>query len=122
MAGIDSNTILCLHMDGVNNSTTFTDSSQSPHTFTAYSGAKISTAQSVFGGASGLFNGSTDYIDTPTSTDFDIWQGNATVDFRVNFVSTAGDQGICGKLPCGINHWIIYKSSSNHKWHLDVVT
>jgi len=53
---------LLLHMNGTNNSTTFTDNSGTPKTVTAYGDAKISTAQSKFGGASGVFDGSGDYL------------------------------------------------------------
>ena len=47
---------LLLHMDGADESTTFTDSSSNVLTVTANGGAEISTAESKFGGASGLFN------------------------------------------------------------------
>ena len=50
---------LLLHMDGANNSTTFTDSSPLALTVTPSTGAIISTAQSKFGGASASINGTT---------------------------------------------------------------
>lgn len=49
---------LLLRMDGVDGSTTFTDSSGAPIAAVAMGNAKISTAKSVFGGASGFFDGS----------------------------------------------------------------
>lgn len=45
-----------LHMDGTNGSSTFTDHSQYAATYTSGAGAVISTAESVFGGASGFFD------------------------------------------------------------------
>jgi hypothetical protein len=57
-------TSLLLHMDGTNGSTTFTDSSSNARTVTANGNAQISTAQSKFGGASALFDGAGDYLDT----------------------------------------------------------
>lgn len=57
-----TNVSLLLHMNGSNNSTTFTDSGPSAATVTASGDAKISTAQSKFGGASGAFDGSGDYL------------------------------------------------------------
>jgi hypothetical protein len=51
------NTLLLLHMNGSNGSTTFTDSSAIPKTVTAYGNAQLSTAQSKFGGSSGYFGG-----------------------------------------------------------------
>jgi hypothetical protein len=58
---------LLLHCNGTNGSTTFTDSSSNLLTVSRFGNAQISTAQSKFGGASGLFDGSGDYL-TATST------------------------------------------------------
>jgi hypothetical protein len=63
-----SNVSLLLHMDGSNGSTTFTDSSSSAVTVTANGNAQISTTQSKFGGASGLFDGTGDYLSFSTIT------------------------------------------------------
>lgn len=71
---------LLLHFDGEDGSTTFTD--EEGHSFTATGNAQIDTAQSVFGGASGLFDGSGDYIYTSMSSDFQFGTGNFTIDFR----------------------------------------
>ena len=91
MAGIDSNAKIALHMDGADTSTTFTDDSLTPHTFTAHASAQIDTAQSVFGGASGLFTRATaDWIDTPDSADFAFGSGNFTIECRFRL---AGNQG-----------------------------
>jgi hypothetical protein len=53
-----ANVSLLLHMDGADESTTFTDSSSNALTVTANGGAEISTDESKFGGASGYFDGS----------------------------------------------------------------
>lgn len=58
-----SNVSLLLHFNGANGSTTFTDTSGTPKTPTVAGDAKISTAQSKFGGASGIFDGTGDYVD-----------------------------------------------------------
>lgn len=71
---------LLLHCDGSNGSTTFTDSSPTPKTVTAYGNAKISTAQSKFGGASIAFDGAGDYITFPDSADFNFGSGDFTVE------------------------------------------
>lgn len=65
-----SNVILLLHMDGSNNSTTFTDNSSNGLTATVTGGAKLSTAQKQFGSAAGLFNGSTDSLEYGSSAIF----------------------------------------------------
>jgi len=49
---IGGGTVLLLHGDGVDGSTTIVDSSSAPKTLTAVDGARISTAQSKFGGSS----------------------------------------------------------------------
>jgi hypothetical protein len=72
-----SSVTLLLHMDGSNGSTTITDNSPSPKTYTVFGGAQISTAQSKFGGASLLLDGTGDYLTTSNSTGFHIVNGNA---------------------------------------------
>lgn len=62
-----SSVSLLLHMDGTNGSTTFTDTSNGAVAVTASGNAQISTAQSKFGGASGLFDGSGDYLSCTLS-------------------------------------------------------
>lgn len=76
-----ANVSLLLHMDGSNGGTTFTDSSLNALTLTAYGDAQISTAQSKFGGAAGLFDGNGDYVDIPADADFDFGSGNFTIEF-----------------------------------------
>jgi hypothetical protein len=56
---------LLLHGDGANGSTTITDSSPSPKTVTPVADAKISTAQSKFGGSSIVFDGTGDRLNCP---------------------------------------------------------
>lgn len=63
-----SNVALLLHGDGTNGSTTFVDSSSNGLVPTAGGNAQISTAQSKFGGASILFDGSGDFVHLPTTT------------------------------------------------------
>lgn len=76
-----ANVSLLLHMDGANGSTTFTDKSPSPKTVSAGGNAQISTAQSKFGGASCLLDGSGDYLVIPGgSSDFDISSQDLTAE------------------------------------------
>jgi hypothetical protein len=67
---------LLLHMDGSNNSTTFTDSSSNARTITANGNAKVSTAQSQFGGASLLLDGTGDYLSANNTSLFHVVDGN----------------------------------------------
>ena len=77
-----SNVSLLLHLDGSNNSTTFTDSSSNAFTVTPSGNTVISTAQSKFGGASALFDGSGDYLDVAGSSTFQ-FPGDFTVECYV---------------------------------------
>jgi hypothetical protein len=90
LPGIDSYTKLALHMDGADSSTTFTDSCAVPKTVTRYGDAQIKVAQSKFGGASGYFDGTGDYIEVPYSSDFSFGAGDFTIDFWINFSTTSG--------------------------------
>ena len=91
---------LLLHCDGINGSTTFTDNSPAPRTVTATNGAAISTTQSKFGGASGFFDGTDDYLSIPTSNFNTFGTANFTVElfFRSNqnsrqYCSFISDEG-----------------------------
>jgi len=89
--GVPNYTKSLLHFDGTNGSTTFTD--ESGKTWTPAGNAQISTAQSQFGGASGLFDGAGDYISTPYSADFSIL-GDFTVECWV-YRTVSGRDALC---------------------------
>lgn len=69
-----------LHFDGVNGSTTITDNSKNNITFTVNGDSKISTAQSKFGGASILFDGTGDYLSSPSVSNFAFGTGDFTIE------------------------------------------
>lgn len=71
MAGFDSNCKVLMHFQN--------------RVWTFAGTAQIDTAQSKFGAGSLLLNGSTDYISTPNSADFDMGDSDFTVDFWVRF-------------------------------------
>lgn len=77
----DEYTKLLLHCDGSNGSTTFVD--ETGKTVTRNGNATISTAQSKFGGASAIFDGSGDYLSFGSNADFSPGTGAFTVDFWV---------------------------------------
>lgn len=137
----DTYTKLLLHMDGVDTSTSFLDSSYMAHTITAngnsqiyaptspmgYStvgaasvavrtpkvmtpvgNAQLDTAQSVFGGASCLFNGAGDSLTTPDSIDLAFGTGDFTIDLWVKFNAAPTDA-----------KWTMFASqyaSANYYW------
>lgn len=69
-----------LHGEGVDASTTITDSSLAARTFTANSGAQIDTAQFKFGTASLKFDGVLDSVSTVDSPDLEIGTQNFTLE------------------------------------------
>ncbi len=88
----DANTVLLLHMDGTDSSTTFTDSS-GRHTVSVSAGPIISTANSKFGGASALFAG-TGHLDLDGSSDFSFGTGDFTVEAWIYVTDLTNDQVI----------------------------
>jgi len=82
-AGIDEYTVLMLHFDGTNGSTTFTDDSDSAHSVSSLGGSTaLGTTYKKFGTAAGNFTGSTDGgLTIPDSADFYYGTGDWTVDF-----------------------------------------
>lgn len=90
---MSSDTKLLLHCDGADTSTTFDDTSASNHTVTAQGNAQVDTDQSVFGGASGIFDGTGDYLSAPTHADFTFAGNDFTVDFRARFAAISGEHG-----------------------------
>lgn len=85
--------VLLAHMNGANGGTTFGDYSSYSRTLTRYGNAQTSTAQGKFNGSSGLFDGSGDYLSTPTATSLSLGS-HGTVEFFVRFGSVAGSQVI----------------------------
>lgn len=86
-----SNYSLLLHMDGTDQSTTFTDSESIPKTMTANGNAKIVTAQSKFGGASGSFDGTNSYVSTASTTNFNFGTGDFTIDMWFRTTAHSGN-------------------------------
>jgi hypothetical protein len=87
-----ANVQMLLWMNGTNGSTTFTDSSTTGITVTTHGNAQISTAQSKFGGASGLFDGSGDHLSTATLTSISPGTGAFTIEFWVRWADRTGAQ------------------------------
>lgn len=98
--------VLLMHCDGTDGSTTFTDHSGSAKTLTAVGDAQIDTAQSVFGGASALFDGTGDRVTAAASTDFEFVSGDLTIEFRLRL--TGAD-----------NFGIFYTEDGNTSLHFD---
>src|SRR3990167_380262 len=94
-SGIDSFAMLVDHMDGADTSTTFTDSStagvDSPRAMTANGDAQVDTAQSKFGGASCLLDGTVDSVSAADSEDWNFGTADFTVDFWMRMNANSAD-------------------------------
>lgn len=87
---------LLLKMDGTNGSTTFTDLSSYGHTVTAVGNAQVSTAESVFGGASLLIDGTGDHLSVPDHVAFDFGTGDFTIEARIRYNTGANSSIVTG--------------------------
>jgi len=63
---------LLIGFEGVDGSTSFVDESSAARTVTPSGNAQIDTAQFKYGAASGLFDGTGDFLTVPHSTDFSV--------------------------------------------------
>jgi hypothetical protein len=77
----DGNTLLLVHCNGSDASTSFTDSSSTAHSITATGNAQVDTAIKKFGAGSLLLDGTGDYLSIPDHADWDATKTNFTVDF-----------------------------------------
>lgn len=107
----ESNTLL-VPFDGADASTTFTDSSLLALTLTPVGDAQIDTAQSKFGGSSGLFDGTGDYISVPNNTALIDVNSDFTLECWVRSTSLAIRNTIAGNS----------KESANDGWFLNIDT
>lgn len=86
-----ANVSLLMHMDG--SGSTFTDSSGSPKSITAYDSATQSTAQSVFGGKSLSLDGGAGFVDVAGSSAFSFGGSNGpfTIEFWMRCTGYSGN-------------------------------
>jgi hypothetical protein len=109
---------LLLHMDGANGSTTFTDSSDTPKTVTRFGDAQISTAQSKFGGASGYFDGTGDYLEV--SPDIELLNSAFTLECWIRTSQTLQYAPIASRYPSawGSGMWAFYFNATTSAGNL----
>lgn len=86
-----SSVVLLCHFDGADASTTMTDSSSYSRALTAQGDAQIDTAQSVFGGASLLLDGTSDRVTSASSASLLPGTGDFTLEgwLRTSVKNTA---------------------------------
>lgn len=118
LGGNDSFAKSLLHFDGVNATTTFTESGTA-RTWTANGNAQISTAQYKFGNASALFDGSGDYISTPSSTDWDLGTGDFTIEWWWRLDNNGIEQVPFGIVDDVSNRFIVYYNGAAGTDYID---
>ncbi len=91
-----TNVELLLHFDGSNGSTTFTDNGPDGRSPTVNGNAQISTAQSVFGGASGLFDGTGDSLQYTAGSQWNFGTGDWTIECRFRLANVSGFKVLVG--------------------------
>lgn len=104
--GNDELTKILLTFDGADGATAILDTAAnggSNHAWTAVDNAQVDTAQSKFGGSSGLFDGTGDYWSTPDHADFALGSGDFTIDTWFNCDAAGGTfRTIAGQLDAGV--------------------
>lgn len=91
----DSYTKLLLHAEGTGSS--FIDSSSGNHPVNAIGNSFQSTLDYKFGGKSASFDGSGDYLSIPDSDDWNLSNGDFTIDFWGKLGNTSGYIGGIGQ-------------------------
>lgn len=100
MAGIDSYVQLLLHCDGVDQSTSFPDSSDYSRSISAVATAQVDTdITDAFGNNEGVLqcDGNSDYLSVTDFAELDLGSTDFTFDFWVRFNSISGHQGFFGR-------------------------
>lgn len=90
---------------------------RTPKTITAYNDAQVDTTYKKFGTGSALFDGTGDYLQSSTSTDFDLGTTHDvwTVEGWVYYPSLQNSfHGLCHAAQIGTqNGWVVYVNGSN---------
>jgi hypothetical protein len=88
VSGVDTSTVLLMHADGTNGSTTFTDASSYARPLTAVNGAQVGTASPKFGSGAADFTASnTTYINVGNASDFNFGLQQFTIEAWGYFTS-----------------------------------
>ena len=100
----DSDTVLLIHSDTTDDSTTFVDSSPSGHAITATNG-RHDDGQQKFGATSIRLDGGGDYLTVADSTDWEFSNQPFTIDFWFRNESTATSRGVISIASSASSSW-----------------
>ena len=97
------------------------------HVIAANGDAQIDTAQSKFGGASSLFDGSGDYLSTADSADWYFGSGDFTIDFWVRFNALPANTQLMSFFEQRVDAanamvFFVYNSAGTYQWYLQSVS
>jgi hypothetical protein len=102
-----SSVSLLIKADGANNSTVFTDSSNNNLNITTYDGAKISTADSKYGGSSAYFDGTSDYIAVDNSDGLNFGAEDFTLEMWMKPDFTGNQRRFFAKRPDELTYGLL---------------
>ncbi|MFC1703550.1 SpvB/TcaC N-terminal domain-containing protein [Candidatus Omnitrophota bacterium] len=117
----DTDTKLLLHADGYDGSTVFLDSSLSNHLVSANGDAQLDTAEHKFGGSSGLFDGSGDYLSISDSEDWNFDGGDFTIDVWVKFSSLDNTTMLLSQHEDDNNYFNVFMYGTNNSNKLAII-
>lgn len=106
---------LLLHLNGLDGATETTDSSPSEHTFTFNGTAQLDTAEKKWGTSSLMLDGNSDYINAPTSTDWDLCGSDSddwTIDFWIKLTPQT-EENFMNQYEDSSNYWTWGHKASN---------
>lgn len=103
LPGVDEYTKLMLHMNGIDDGTTFVDSSPSDQDITYGANAVTKTGIKKFGSASGYFDGAS-YFTVADSTDWDM-SGEYTIDLWFKRSTIGASQFLLSQFEDASNRW-----------------
>ncbi len=117
-AGLDSYVVFLTNCDGADESTSFTDQSDTGHTITASGNAQVDTTAKKFGTGSLLLDGDADFLYSADHADFAFGSSNFVIDLWVYF-GALGEQQMVAQSADGDNRWNFQMSSTNQMmWHM----
>ena len=120
--GNDAYTVLLINCDGVDASTTFTDTSVggTTHTITVEADAQVDTAQKKFGTGSAYYTTTADGMTIPDSSDFAFGSGNFTIDFWARFDDkTVNSSGLFAqRVDTANRHYCFFDISGTLYWKI----
>tara|TARA_R110000772_G_scaffold30806_12_gene76534 strand:+ start:7508 stop:9595 length:2088 start_codon:yes stop_codon:yes gene_type:complete len=109
------NVVLLTKLDGADTATSSKDVSNSRHALVFEANAQLDTAQKQFGASSLLVDGTLDSVSITDSTDWDLGDGDFTVECWVRFNSIPTESAFVGQYDTAGNDrsWMLWRNNAN---------